>query len=300
MHGFLALDKPEGISSHAMVQAVRRACGTRRVGHAGTLDPIATGVLLVGIGHATRLIEYLTAQRKSYRATMRLGMITDSQDITGSTLETRDIPQITHEQLKTVCAEFEGEIDQVPPMFSALKKNGIPLYRLARKGEEVERQKRQINIYRISLDARKGDDVVLDVECSKGTYIRTLCHDIGLKLGCGACMTQLRRTGSGNFTSADLTNIEMLRNGNFTVMSPVEGLAHLSQLQLNPEGRERLRNGIPPQAQHISCMDETDRNAQLVLLCDAGKLIAVASPDFTHQQEPRGDFKLHKVFPDGI
>lgn len=300
MHGFLALDKPEGISSHTLVQAVRRACGTRRVGHAGTLDPLATGVLLVGIGYATRLIEYLTAQRKSYRARMRLGMITDSQDITGTTLETREVPPISPEQLRSVCAEFEGEIEQVPPMFSALKKNGVPLYRLARKGEEVERQKRQISIYGIALVAREGDEVVLDVECSKGTYIRTLCHDIGLRLGCGACMTQLRRTGSGNFTSADLTTIEDLRKGDFRIMSPVEGLSHLPQVQLNATGRERLHHGIPPYTQHIDSMDELSREAELVLLCDAEKLVAVASPDFAHHQEDRGDFKLHKVFPEGI
>ena len=270
------------------------------MGHAGTLDPLATGVLLMGIGYATRLIEYLTAQRKAYRATMRLGMITDSQDITGTIVETRDIPVISPAQLTSVCAEFEGDIDQIPPMFSALKKNGVPLYRLARKGEEVERQKRQIRIHRITLVVHEGDEVVLDVECSKGTYIRTLCHDIGLRLGCGACMTQLRRTASGNFTSADLTSIENLRKGDFRIMSPVDGLSHLPQVQLNAAGRERLYNGIPPHTQHVNSMDELSREAELVLLCDAEKLVAVASPDFAHHQEDRGDFKLHKVFPEGI
>ncbi|MGM0416525.1 MAG: tRNA pseudouridine(55) synthase TruB [Thermodesulfobacteriota bacterium] len=300
MHGFLALDKPEGVSSHDLVQKVRRACGTRRVGHAGTLDPLATGVLLVGVDHATRLIEYLTAQRKSYRATMRLGVITDSQDITGVILESRDVPPIDLVQLKSVCAEFEGQIEQIPPMFSALKKDGVPLYRLARNGQEVERQKRQIDIYKIAIVAYEGDEVVLDVECSKGTYIRTLCHDIGLRLECGACMTQLRRTGSGNFTSADLTTVDELKLGDFRVIPPLEGLAHLPQVQLSTEGRERLRNGIPPTMDHTSFMDEASQAAELVLLCDAGKLVAVASPDFTHEQEHRGDFKLHKVFPDGI
>jgi len=300
MHGFLALDKPEGMSSHALVQAVRRACGTRRVGHAGTLDPLATGVLLVGIGQATRLIEYLTAQRKTYRATMRLGMITDSQDITGTTLETRDVPPISYEQLTLLCAEFEGEIEQIPPMFSALKQNGVPLYRLARKGEEVERQKRPVSIYRIALVACEAEEVVLDIECSKGTYIRTLCHDIGLRLGCGACMTQLRRTSSGHFSSANLTTLDALRRGDFTILSPLEGLSHLPQLQLNADGRERLRNGVPPQKEHINFMDEELGVRELVLLCDAEKLVAVATPDFAHQLEHRGDFKLHKVFPGGI
>lgn len=300
MHGFLALDKPEGISSHSMVQEVRRACGTRRVGHAGTLDPLATGVLLVGIGQATRLIEYLMAQRKTYRATMRLGLITDSQDITGTPLETRSVPAVSLHQLESVCAEFMGEIEQIPPMFSALKRNGVPLYRLARKGEEVERQKRRVSIERISVIAYDGVEIVLDVECSKGTYIRTLCHDIGISLGCGGCMTQLRRTASGHFDSTSLTTLDALRTGKFRVLSPLEGLSHLPQLELNTAGRERLRNGIPPQVEHVCCVDAAKREAEHILLCAEEELIAIASPDFTHQQEHRGDFKLHKVFPDGI
>jgi tRNA pseudouridine55 synthase len=300
MHGFLALDKPEGMSSHAVVQAVRRACGTRRVGHAGTLDPLATGVLLIGIGYATRLIEYLTAQRKTYRATMRLGMVTDSQDITGSILETRDIPSISSEQLRSVCAGFEGEIDQVPPMFSALKKDGVPLYRLARKGEEVERQKRRISIFSIDPVFCSDNEILLDVECSKGTYIRTLCHDIGLEIGCGACMTQLRRTASGNFSAANLTGLEDLREGNFTIITPLEGLSHLPQLHLSATGKERLRNGIPPKVEHVSPLRAGVEDDDLVLLCEDDKLLAVVSPDLEHRQEHRGDFKLHKVFPDGI
>ncbi|MDY0212412.1 MAG: tRNA pseudouridine(55) synthase TruB [Desulfuromonadaceae bacterium] len=300
MHGFLALDKPEGMSSHTLVQQVRRACQTRRVGHAGTLDPLATGVLLVGIGHATRLIEYLTAQDKSYRTTMRLGTITDSQDITGTVVERREVPALTSAQIESVCCAFTGQIDQVPPMFSALKRDGVPLYRLARKGEEVERQKRSLYIHRIGLISRSQDDVELDVECSKGTYIRTLCHDIGEELGCGACMAALRRTGSGFFTSENLVSLDALRNGDFRLMSVLEGLEHLPQLELLESGRERLRYGIPPRLEHLSGMDVAHEKAELVLLCYAGTLVAVATPDLTHQQEQRGDFKLHKVFPDGI
>ncbi|MDD2557025.1 MAG: tRNA pseudouridine(55) synthase TruB [Desulfuromonadaceae bacterium] len=300
MHGFLALDKPEGMSSHTMVQQVRRACGTRRVGHAGTLDPLATGVLLVGVGHATRLIEYLTAQDKSYRATMRLGTITDSQDITGTVVERREVPALTSAQIENACCAFTGQIDQVPPMFSALKRDGVPLYRLARKGEEVERQKRTLFIRRIELISHNGEDAVLDVECSKGTYIRTLCHDIGEKLGCGACMAALRRTGSGFFTSEKLVSLDELRSGNFRLLSVLEGLAHLPQLELLENGRDRLRYGIPPLLEHICDTAATYEKAELVLLCYAGTLVAVASPDLTHQHEQRGDFKLHKVFPDGI
>jgi len=300
MHGFLALDKPEGLSSHTLVQQVRRACNTRRVGHAGTLDPLATGVLLVGVGNATRLIEYLTAQNKSYRATMRLGTVTDSQDITGAVVAHREVPVLTSPQIEAVCRTFTGEIAQVPPMFSALKRDGVPLYRLARKGEEVERQKRTIFIHSIELIARDGVDVVLDIECSKGTYIRTLCHDIGEALGCGACMAALRRTGSGFFSCENLVSLDELRSGDFRLLPVLEGLAHLPQLELLESGHERLRYGIPPRIEHLRAMDAAHEAAELVLLCHAGALVAVATPDFAHQQEQRGDFKLHKVFPDGI
>jgi tRNA pseudouridine55 synthase len=231
---------------------------------------------------------------------MRLGLITDSLDITGTAQESRNVPAISQELLESVIAEFEGEIEQIPPMFSALKKNGVPLYRLARNGEEVERQKRPVSIYRIALVACEAEEVVFDIECSKGTYIRTLCHDIGLRLGCGACMTQLRRTSSGHFSSANLITLDALRRGDFTILSPLEGLSHLPQLELNAEGRERLRDGIPPWAEHIRCIDGVSRESGQVLLCAENKLIAVASPDFAHQHEHRGDFKLNKVFPDGI
>ncbi len=300
MHGFLALDKPEGLSSHTLVQQVRRACHTRRVGHAGTLDPLATGVLLVGVGNATRLIEYLTAQNKSYRTTMRLGTITDSQDITGAVVEQREVTSFSTAQIEDVCCGFIGEITQLPPMFSALKRDGVPLYRLARKGEEVERQKRAISIHRIEFIDHCENDVVLDIECSKGTYIRTLCHDIGEKLGCGACMATLRRTASGFFNSDNLVSIDDLRSGNFSLLSAQEGLAHLPQLELLKSGSERLRYGIPPRIEDMCAIDITHEKAELVLLCHLGKLVAVATPDFTHQHEQRGDFKLHKVFPDGI
>jgi tRNA pseudouridine55 synthase len=300
MHGFLALDKPEGISSHAVVQAVRRACKTRRVGHAGTLDPLATGVLLVGVGHATRLIEFLTAQNKSYRATMRLGMITDSQDITGEVRETRTVPELSTAQIQSACAMFKGEIEQVPPMFSALKRNGVPLYRLARKGEEVERQKRRVDITSIHVVGREGNDIVLEVDCSKGTYIRTLCHDIGLELGCGACMSALRRTASGMFTEDNLVSIEDLRRGDRRLIPVMKALAHLPQVELLPSGRERLRDGIPPTVDQVCPFPAAIRDADNILLSHEGQLIGVASPDFHHQDEQRGDFKLRKVFPEGI
>lgn len=255
---------------------------------------------MVGIGHATRLIEYLMAQDKSYCTTMRLGTITDSQDVTGTVVEHREVPFISSAQIEDVCRAFTGEVAQIPPMFSALKRDGVPLYRLARKGEEVERQKRTIYINRLELIERAGDDVVLNVECSKGTYIRTLCHDIGEKLGCGACMVALRRTGSGSFTSENLVSLDELRSGDFRLQPVLEGLAHLPQLELLASGRERLRDGIPPRLEHMCAIDVAHETAELVLLCYAGALVAVATPDFTHQQEQRGDFKLHKVFPDGI
>lgn len=300
MHGFLALDKPEGISSHALVQKVRRACGVRRVGHAGTLDPLATGVVLVGVGHATRLLEYLVAQGKSYRATMRLGVTTDSQDITGNVLQRTEVTAITLAQICSVCRKYTGDIEQVPPMFSALKHNGVPLYRLARKGEEIERQKRPVHIRSIEVISYSDVDVVLEVDCSKGTYIRTLCHDIGQELGCGACMLELRRTGSGLFTEQDLHTVEDLETGAFELISPLEGLKYMQRVELSEEGCERLRDGIPPCSAHISVPHPHMWTAPHVLLSHADRLMAVARPDPEHLEEERGEFKLLKVFPAGI
>ncbi|MCD6527650.1 MAG: tRNA pseudouridine(55) synthase TruB [Desulfuromonas sp.] len=287
------------MTSHTVVQKVRRACKIRRVGHAGTLDPLATGLLLVGIGQCTRLIEYLMAGDKGYRATMRLGLTTDSQDITGEVQQQLPTDGVTAEQIELVCREFVGEIDQIPPMFSALKKDGVPLYRLARQGIEVERQKRQITINSLQVESIDGDEVTFYVDCTKGTYVRTLCHDIGQRLWCGACMTQLRRVRSGGFDVSMAISIEQLQAGDYTLLSPVQALDGMSTLLLLDSGRDRLKDGIPPRLEDVADVSEL-QELQTLLLLDGEKLMAVAQYDPEHQLEERGEFKLLKVFPGGV
>lgn len=299
MNGLLVIDKPQGITSHTVVQRVRRACKIKRVGHAGTLDPLATGLLLVGVGSCTRLIEYLVATDKGYRATFRLGRVTDSQDITGEIVSEHSTELITEEQIREVCSHYVGEIEQVPPMFSALKKNGVPLYRLARQGVEVERQKRSITITRLDVEAIDGIEVTIDVDCSKGTYIRTLCHDIGQELGCGACMTSLRRTRSGPFNESMALTLDAVIDGDFELLSPSAALQGFEPLMVATEGRDKLREGIPPCVEDLMDVVKLEPQQQ-VMLMDGEKLLAVASYDPAHELESRGDFKLLKVFPSGI
>ena len=299
MNGLLVIDKPQGMSSHAVVQRVRRACKVRRVGHAGTLDPLATGVLLIGIGQCTRLIEYLMAQDKTYRATMKLGLVTDSQDITGEVREQHDASTVTMAQIEESCQRFVGEIDQVPPMFSALKKDGVPLYRLARKGVEIERQKRRITISALTIDALDGDEVSLTVACSKGTYIRTLCHDIGQVLGCGACMTSLHRLRSGVFDDSMATTVDQLMSGEFELLPARKALYGMGEVQLAESGLSRLRDGIPPRKEDIVNVSGTEP-LETVSLVHGEALMAIAQYDPEHELEERGEFKLLKVFPQGI
>lgn len=299
MNGLLVIDKPQGITSHTVVQRVRRVCGVKRVGHAGTLDPLATGLLLIGVGNCTRLIEFLVATDKGYRATFQLGIVTDSQDITGEVVGEHPIDQVTDEQIRQVCASYIGDIDQVPPMFSALKQNGVPLYRLARKGIEVERQKRRITITRLEVESIDGNEVTISVDCSKGTYIRTLCHDIGQQLGCGACMTSLRRFRSGRFDESMANSLDDFMDGNYKILPPGAALDDFRAIEVAISGRERLRDGIPPCIEDLSATIDL-KDGERVLLIYEDKLLAVASYDPEHQLDERGDFKLLKVFPDGI
>ena len=209
MNGIVIVDKPVGWTSQDVVSKLRGKLHTKRIGHGGTLDPMATGVLPVFVGRATRGVEFFEHAEKTYETVLRLGMLTDTEDTSGTVLEERSVC-VTQEQLLAVLAQFRGEILQVPPMYSALKVNGQKLYDLARKGKEVERQPRPITIHELELLGFDGLDAKLRVRCSKGTYIRTLCKDIGLALGCGGCMAELRRTAAGAYTEAEAVKLETL------------------------------------------------------------------------------------------
>ena len=199
MNGIVIIDKPQGWTSQDVTARLRRVFNTRRIGHGGTLDPMATGVLPVFVGRATRGVEFFEHAEKTYETVLRLGLTTDTEDISGNVLTQQDA-FVTGEELEAVLEKFRGDILQVPPMYSALKINGQKLVDMARKGKTVERQPRPITIHELTLLGMEAEGIRLRVRCSKGTYIRTLCKDIGEALGCGGCMAALRRVQAGEYT----------------------------------------------------------------------------------------------------
>ena len=211
IHGVLNLNKPPKITSRQAVDCVKRLLNVKKAGHGGTLDPDATGVLLICLGDATKLFEALQAGTKEYEGTLTLGIVTDTLDANGQIIETTDTSQITPDQIQSVCQQFSGEIEQMPPMFSAVKHKGKPLYKLARRGIEVERQSRRVLIESIELLSFNIPEVRFRVVCSKGTYIRVLAADIGTALGCGAHLSELIRTRSGVFKIEGAHTFESLK-----------------------------------------------------------------------------------------
>ena len=209
MDGIVIVDKPQGWTSQDVVSKLRGVLHTRRIGHGGTLDPLATGVLPVFVGRGTRAVEFFEHAEKTYEAVLRLGISTDTEDITGEVLENREVC-ISEEEFLGILPKFRGEIQQIPPMYSALKINGQKLCDLARKGREVERQPRSITVYELECLAFTGQTATLRVHCSKGTYIRTLCKDIGAALGCGGCMESLRRVTAGAYTIGEAVPLQTL------------------------------------------------------------------------------------------
>jgi len=248
MHGVLNVNKPSGPTSHDVVARIRRVTGVKKVGHAGTLDPLASGVLLICLGQATRIVEYLMDWPKSYRATAVFGVETDTEDSTGNTIRETDASNVTSGLIESILPRFVGKIEQVPPMASAVHHEGKRLYDLARAGKVVERQAREIEVYSISLiDFQPSDrpTAVLDIDCSKGTYIRTLCADIGSGLDCGAHMSALVRTGIGRFRVADALTPEELEDGRLAeALHPIdEVLNDIPAARLSLEQAEKASHG---------------------------------------------------------
>jgi tRNA pseudouridine55 synthase len=269
MDSLLLIDKPTGMTSHDVVARVRRALGTRKVGHAGTLDPQATGLLVVAVGQATRWLNYLP-QDKRYQATLKLGLETDTQDIWGKVLrESSETAEV--EAVRTVLESFRGKQAQVPPMVSALKKDGRKLYELAREGQEVERAPREVEIYSLDVIRVQPPEADFQVHCSSGTYVRTLCHDAGQKLGTGGCLSALRRTQVGPFKVSDALRLEDLSSASIRWIGAEQALAHLPILELSPEEEALVKRGqdIPFQG---GASDQAWR------LVSAGKLVAFGRP----------------------
>jgi len=256
--GILNLDKPKGTTSFGVVAHVRRLSGERRVGHAGTLDPDATGVLVVCLGKATRLVEYLAdarkayraeVERKAYRAEVEFGTATDTYDASGQVVQTGDASGLERHDIENAAAAFVGKINQVPPAYSALKHRGVPLYRWARAGVEVPIPPRQVEFFRIDVVEWKSPVAVLEVECGKGAYIRSLAHDLGCSLQCGAHMRNLVRSQSGPFHIADATGMEQVedafKNGEWAkLMLPMDSaIAHLPRVTISGDAERAVLNG---------------------------------------------------------
>lgn len=246
MQGLLLINKPEGITSFKAVAILRRLANTKKIGHTGTLDPLATGVLPILIGKATSLSDYLLNSDKRYIATVKAGITTDTLDITGNVQSTA-FPDFTEDALCKVLSKFTGKILQYPPVFSAIKKDGVPLYKLARKGQAVEVEPREITIHSIKLLEfnQKEHTFKIDVLCSKGTYIRSLCRDIGEHLGCGAVMTELVRTKTGAFTLEQCVDLDSLSEENISGFLLSEELAveHLPCIYVSEKQAVRFSNG---------------------------------------------------------
>lgn len=238
--GICTIDKPGGMTSHDVVNQVRRACRTRRVGHAGTLDPLATGVLVVGVGRATRLIEYIVGMPKEYESVVRLGQTTDTYDADGDVTSEHPV-DVSDAALEAALARFRGTIEQVPPMYSAIKRAGQPLYKLARAGIEVERQSRTVTITELSVVVRSEADITLRVGCSTGTYIRSLAHDLGAVLGCGAHVRALRRTRVGPFSAETALPLSAVSPAHLLRLD--SAVAHLSRLDVTAAEAIDLAHG---------------------------------------------------------
>ena len=248
MNGILLIDKPSDWTSSDVVAKLRGVLHERRIGHSGTLDPLATGLLAVFVGRATRAVEFAESHEKQYLASLRLGLSTDTQDITGNRIG--GAPRaVSDAELEQALAAFRGDILQLPPMYSAIKVGGKKLYEIARRGGTVERKPRPVHIAALRYLGREGEDVLLDVTCSKGTYIRSLCHDIGERLGCGGCMSALRRTRAGDFRLEYAYTLDRVqeaadRGEASSLLLPVDSLfADDPALCVDAEAEKRIRTG---------------------------------------------------------
>jgi tRNA pseudouridine55 synthase len=317
MDGFLNINKPAGWTSHDVVARLRKVLGTDlksvpsrlKIGHTGTLDPAATGVLPICLGKATKLARFLTETDKEYRAVMRLGETTDTQDATGKILSRRPIEDVTEDRIREILALFRGAIRQIPPMYSAVKVEGQRLYKAARAGREVDRAPRTIVIHRLELVQIEGPDVTLEVSCSKGTYIRTLCADIGERLGPGAHLHRLERTRSGPFRledAATLSEVEAaVKAGRIQerILPAGEVLKDFPSMSVTGHGARLLMHGTPIGLQAVGRLPKEFKTGQPVLVYNAsGDLIALvealagwpetAEPGWDRQREL---FKLDKL-----
>jgi len=289
--GLLIIDKPAGWTSHDVVARLRRLTGIKRIGHAGTLDPLATGVLIVGVGQGTRVLEYLVDADKRYRATIKIGEETTTYDADGEVVATAPWQHLSEQAMRAALSSFEGAIRQRPPAFSAIKRDGVPLHRLARAGQPIEAPERTVEIYAIDNIAVALPFVHCEIHCSKGTYVRSIAHDLGSLLGCGGHITALRRISSGDFSEHQAVTLAAFEaaidDGSWSAFTLAVGraVAHLPAVTLDAEQARRLRHGVPP-----AHADGFPSAPLIRALGPDGDLIAIV-----RQVEPDGGWVVAKV-----
>lgn len=293
--GILLIDKPEGPSSAQVVSRVKRLLGAKKVGHLGTLDPFASGLLLVGVNEGTKIADIFLGGYKTYCGTILLGVDTDTQDSTGKIINARPVPPMGDVEFRALEAKFSGELLQTPPMFSALKKDGVRLYQLARQGKEVPREPRNVRIEQLQLRGKTSTEIEISVTCSRGTYIRTLAADIGEDIGCGAHLQSLRRTACGSLAIDQAWTLDSLErqcvNASVSLLPLAEALGHLRAVQWPSRLLSRLRLG---QQEILGQIDPAQPGERLVrVLNPHGDLAALA--EWT-EDLPGGRWRLQRVF----
>jgi len=302
MNGILVIDKPKGFTSTQTVNKVKKILEIKKAGHIGTLDPLATGVLPVCLNGGTKIIPFLDDNHKEYEAIMQLGIETDSMDITGKKINEREVGKFSESDILQVLEKFTGCIEQTPPMFSAIRKNGVRLYELARKGIEICRKPRKVNIEKIQLVDIDIPFVKFFVRCSKGTYIRSLCSDIGRELTSGACLYSLRRVRCCNFRISDAYNIDDLTENNFRVISIIDSMKHLQTLDIDKNMESMLRHGKKIFKIHLDQDRLTRFSAgDRLMLKNGNRLISVvesliSSDKLNNYDENEQIFKINRVF----
>ncbi len=295
MNGILLVDKPIGPTSFDVVKAVRRAMGVRKVGHAGTLDPLASGLLIVCIGQGTRLVPYLMDSEKRYLTTVALGTQTDTDDSTGREIAEAPVPTIDKESLATILEGFTGVLSQVPPRFSALKKDGEAMYKKARRGEDIAPEPRNVTIHSISITSLSPTEIGLDIRCGKGTYIRSLARDLARALGTEGHLSALRRTFTSGFDVVDAVHMDhldkMAGQGELRskIISPTDALHTYPQVEILPEDQLFVSDGRPIDAGNYEAIGEINSEGIVCLTREDGHLLAIARLD-------DGRLKMERVF----
>ncbi len=299
--GIILIDKEEGKTSFDVVKRVRRILKVKKVGHAGTLDPFATGLLIILLGQATKLSKYLMAGDKVYQATMRLGVETDTQDLTGRVVKWSFVPEMAPESIRKVALRFVGEIEQVPPLFSAVFYKGKRAYELAREGIKMDLQKRKVSIHSLTITSVDLPDVTMKVTCSRGTYVRSLAADLGKELGPGAHLKSLMRLCSGPFSVKDALSLESLahlsRDRLFQemVIPLQEALPDMKEAKVDDRMAQRIRNGHQPGWEEVGVITDLPRPFEGYLkLVAGGGLVAIAKAH--HPFEKKGSLKIMRVF----